>query len=107
MENTILPALQQTHVNLYVAGHDHNQQIIARDGEPLHIITGTGGAKLHAIKQGATDLVFSRVTLGFLKLNVDSNILKLGFYDDKGTAEARYGIDRSCTSGTVKCLKVM
>jgi len=105
MDSIMLPALQQVHVDLYLCGHDHNRQVIARDGEPFYFISGAGGADLYPVKTGASDLLFSKSTHGFLGLSIDKNTLKVGQYDADGVVEARYKIDRSCAQGKVNCLQ--
>jgi 3',5'-cyclic AMP phosphodiesterase CpdA len=107
MDSIILPALQQAHVDLYLCGHDHNQQVIAREGEPFYFISGAGGANLYSVKTGAPDLLFSKSEHGFLGLSIDKDTLKVGHYDADGGVEVRYKIDRSCAQGKVKCLQPM
>lgn len=105
IEETLLPALRDAQVDLYLAGHDHNQQVIARDGEPVLVVSGGGGDRIYKIGRQSPDLVFSRSTHGFAGIYADRAALKLGLYDIDGTAMAAYKIDRTCAKGQAACLQ--
>ncbi len=105
MLSIILPALQQAHVDLYLSGHDHDQQVIAREGEPLYFISGGGGKALYQVKQGASDLLFGRSGFGFTALTVDKDSLKISDHDIQGDLEVGYKMDRRCSLGARKCLQ--
>jgi tartrate-resistant acid phosphatase type 5 len=101
----LLAAMQDAHVDLYLAGHDHNQQVIARNGEPLQIIDGAGGAKTYPMKKQSPDLRFFRAAHGFVGLSMNAVNLNIDVYDTNPIAVASYKIDRKCTLGQASCLQ--
>lgn len=101
----LLAAMQDAHVDLYLAGHDHNQQVIAKDGEPLQIVDGAGGAKTYPMKKQSPDLRFFRAAHGFVGLSMNGENLNIDVYDTNPTAVASYRIDRKCTLGQASCLQ--
>lgn len=101
----LLAAMQDAHVDLYLAGHDHNQQVIAKDGEPLQIVDGAGGAKTYPMKKQSPDLRFFRAAHGFVGLSMNVENLNINVYDTNPTAVASYKIDRKCTVGQASCLQ--
>lgn len=105
IEETLLPALKETHVDLYLSGHDHNQQVIARDGEPFYVVSGGGGSRLYDIGRQSPDLKFSRAASGFVNVSVDKATLNFSIHDAGGTASASYKIDRNCSQGKASCLQ--
>jgi tartrate-resistant acid phosphatase type 5 len=104
IEDTLMTALQEAHVDLYLSGHDHNQQVIARDGEPFYFVNGGGGAGTYNMRKQSPDLKFSRSAHGFLGVNIDNKTLKVSIYDTDGKALSTYKIDRNCTQGQANCL---
>jgi hypothetical protein len=107
MEDIILPALKQSHVDLYLSGHDHNQQVITRDGEPFYFVSGGGGAGTHNIKKLSPDMQFNKTAHGFLRVNIIGKSLNIAIYDKSGTILAAYKIDRNCNQGQSSCLEKM
>lgn len=103
----ILPAMQRSGVDLYMAGHDHNQQVIAHEGEPLYVISGGGGKDLYAIRSSDAELRFSQARYGFVGVDVTAAALQLTLYDIHGKGDTRYALDRACTGGAAKCLKAL
>ena len=101
---SILPALQEAHVDLYLCGHDHTQQIIARNGEPFYVISGGGGARLTPVAEPQGDLVYSRSGHGFINAKVDKDSFSIANYDRDGTRLAEYKIARTCIYGQGACL---
>lgn len=101
----ILPAMQRAGVDLYLSGHDHDQQVIARDGEPLYVISGAGGAELYAIRDTPEELRFSRSAHGFIAVDISDTSLTVSPRDAWGKAEAHFSLDRRCTRGTARCLR--
>jgi hypothetical protein len=104
MLTSILPALQEAHVDLYLSGHDHTQQIIARNGEPFYVVSGGGGARLTAVAEAQGDLVYSRSGHGFISAKVDKDSFSIANYDRDGTQLAEYKIARTCAYGQAACL---
>ncbi len=101
----LLSAMQDAHVDVYLSGHDHNQQVIARDGEPFQIVNGAGGAKIYKLKKQSPDLRFSREGHGFVGLSMNAENLNIDVYDTNPTAVASYKIDRKCTLDQASCLQ--
>lgn len=101
----LLSAMQDAHVDVYLSGHDHNQQVIARDGEPIQIVNGAGGAKIYKLKKQSPDLRFAREDHGFVGLSMNAEKLNIDMYDTNPTAVASYKIDRKCTLGQASCLQ--
>jgi hypothetical protein len=104
MLTSLLPAMQEAHVDLYLSGHDHNQQIIARNGEPFFVVSGGGGSRLSAVAEAQGDLVYSRSGHGFISAKVDKDSFSIANYDRDGTRLAEYKIARTCSQGQAACL---
>lgn len=103
--SALLPILKKSHVDLYMAGHDHNQQLIVRDGEPYYVISGAGGKSLYPLARDQQGLLFGRSQYGFARTVVDSSRMVINFYDDDAQLAAAYGVDRSCKEFATACLK--
>lgn len=101
----IAAALKDARVDLYLAGHDHNQQVIARGDDPVYIIAGGGGAHTYEIKKNAPDLLFANAGHGFVGLHADARRLSVAMFDTAPAVRASYAIDRTCTGGPSHCLK--
>jgi tartrate-resistant acid phosphatase type 5 len=102
--SALLPALQRSNVDLFLAGHDHNQQLQLRAGEPAWVISGAGGQKLYALDKGSTDTTFAASKAGFAKLDFNATQLKLAYYDDRGNTETDYRWARDCQWMAKGCL---
>lgn len=103
----LLPALQRAHVDAYLSGHDHDQQVIARDGEPLYVISGGGGGPLNNINRKPKDLLFARSMHGFVGIDAGLKNIILTLYDINGYVESTFHLDRDCTGQVANCLKPM
>lgn len=103
--STLLPVLNKYHVDLYLAGHDHDQQLIVRDGEPYYVISGAGGMSLYDLPGREKGLLYGRSQYGFSKIVVDSSEMKISFFDEDGVIGARYAASRSCSGPASACLK--
>ena len=80
----LLPVLMRHQVDLYLSGHDHNMQVIERDGEPLYVVTGTGAKWGDAISQPFPGLLFSSISLGFTHVRVSRDQLMVELHDGDG-----------------------
>ena len=100
----LLPALQRNKVDMLLSGHDHNQQLLLRAGEPAWVISGAGGQSLYALKTPAPDSTFSTSSAGFAKLDLDANQLRLAYYNDLGGLEVGYRWVRECPWMAKGCL---
>lgn len=103
----IATALQQAEVDLYLAGHDHNQQVIAKDHEPTYVINGGGGAHTYAMRSTSPELKFARIGHGFASVHVDAHQLDISLFDTMPKAVASYTIARTCHESTPRCLQLL
>lgn len=101
---TLLPALQRNKVDIFLAGHDHNQQLLLRAAEPAWVVSGAGGQKLYAVGAGAQDTPFATARAGFSKLDMSASQLRLTYYDDRGNPETGYRWVRECQWMAKGCL---
>lgn len=93
---SLLPVLQRNRVDLFLAGHDHNQQLILRPGEPAWVISGAGGQKLYTLGAARDDARFAASRAGFAKLDFSASGLRLSYYDESSHLEQRYQWARDC-----------
>jgi len=105
VNSALLSAMQAANVDLYIAAHDHNQQLIVRKGEPVQIVSGGGGGKLYAIKPGEPDLRFAASEHGFVRIALDATGVDVSYLDSGDHLQAAFHMDRNCTSGVENCLK--
>ena len=78
----LVPVLKQFHVDAYLSGHDHNQQLIVKDQEPAFIVSGTGGKHGDPLSSNfEPDLAFSNHEAGFVYTSVDQDSLNIEFYN--------------------------
>ncbi|MDR2186945.1 MAG: metallophosphoesterase [Azonexus sp.] len=102
---SIAAALKDAGVDLYLSGHDHNQQLIAADGDPLYLISGGGGGSLYKIRQTSPELRFAREGHGFVSIHADAASLSIDLLDKAPRVLAAYRIARACADGPAACLK--
>ncbi|MEB0044145.1 MULTISPECIES: metallophosphoesterase [unclassified Pseudomonas] len=100
----LLPALERNKVDVYLAGHDHNQQLLLRAAEPAWVISGAGGQKLNATRAGSLGTSFATSRAGFAKLDLSVSQLRLAYYDDQGNQETSYRWARDCQWMAQGCL---
>lgn len=100
----LLPVMKEVGVHAYVSGHDHDQQAIATDGEPLYIISGGGGKSLHEIARSGEALKFGAAQYGFVKITVDTDALAVEFFDDSAQLSYQLGLARPCKIDERPCL---
>ncbi|WP_223463569.1 MULTISPECIES: metallophosphoesterase [unclassified Pseudomonas] len=100
----LLPVLQRNHVDLLLSGHDHNQQLLLRAGEPAWVISGAGGKRLSALQTPTPDSTFTDSRAGFAKLDLSATQLRLGYYNDRGDLESGYRWTRDCQWMAKGCL---
>jgi tartrate-resistant acid phosphatase type 5 len=102
--NLLLPALERNKVDVFLAGHDHNQQLLLRAAEPAWVVSGAGGQKLYALGAAGLDTSFATAHAGFAKLDLSPSLLRLNYYDDRGNLETGYRWDRDCQWMAKGCL---
>jgi 3',5'-cyclic AMP phosphodiesterase CpdA len=100
----LLPVLQRNHVDLLLSGHDHNQQLLLRAGEPAWVISGAGGQKLDVLQTPTPNSTFTASRAGFAKLDLSATQLRLGYYNDRGYLESGYRWARDCQWMAKGCL---
>ncbi|WP_256676131.1 metallophosphoesterase [Pseudomonas sp. SCB32] len=102
----LLPAMQRSGVDIYLSGHEHNQQVLVRPGEPAWLISGGGGQSIDGFKpQAATDdTPFAVARPGFARLAFTPERLQLAYYDADGSQEQRFLWARACPWMAQGCL---
>jgi hypothetical protein len=81
MVKQLLPILKTHHVDVYLAGHDHDLQYFEQDG--IHfVIAGGGGKNVRGVT--ARRARFAKPTNGFLELTATARKLTLRLRDRKG-----------------------
>ncbi|WP_448680506.1 metallophosphoesterase [Pseudomonas nicosulfuronedens] len=103
----LLPAMQHSGVDLYLSGHEHNQEVIVRPGEPAWLVSGGGGQTLDGIRPGtpADGTLFSAEQHGFARLAFTGDGLQLAYYDPQGNREQGFRWARACQGTAQICLK--
>lgn len=103
----LLPAMQRSGVDIYLAGHEHNQQVILRPGEPAWLISGGGGQTIDPLKpvEPTPDTPFAVSRPGFARLAFTPERLQLAYYDEDGRKEQRFLWARACPWMAQGCLR--
>ncbi|WP_286763586.1 MULTISPECIES: metallophosphoesterase [Rhodopirellula] len=73
------PVFEEFGVDVYLAGHDHDLQLLQFDAGWLQVVSGAG-SKLRSTSW-IDETVFAEATAGFCWLLVDENGLSLSYYD--------------------------
>ncbi|MDR2875281.1 MAG: metallophosphoesterase [Methylobacillus sp.] len=103
----IAAALMDAHVDLYLSGHDHNQQLIARGNEPVYVINGAGGAETYEMRGKSPDLKFARSDYGFARVYADAKSLEVNFFDTQPHLLSSFVLLRACVDRPSACLKAV
>ncbi|MCP1626857.1 metallophosphoesterase [Pseudomonas nitroreducens] len=103
----LLPAMQRSGVDLYLSGHEHNQEVVVRPGEPAWLVSGGGGQSLDGLRSGAPaeDTLFAAEQHGFARLAFTAQGLRLTYYDPEGRREQGFLWARDCPWMAEGCLK--
>lgn len=93
------PLLRDYKVDLYMAGHDHDLQVLQLEGEPTtHVLSGAGGADLYVLKRDGLDRgPYAQEVHGFTHLTVTANQLQVRHLDADGRFLFGIGRDRAAT----------
>ncbi len=84
LKKTLEPVLIQHHVDLYLAGHDHDYERFKPTGGVQHIVSGGGGAYLRDIdNQLPNSLLYLKVH-HYLSFELKGELLKLKVIDKTG-----------------------
>ena len=89
------------HVDLYIAGHDHNLQWlqpVATCGRTHFIVSGGGGAGLYELP-GTNAAVFQASSLGFWWLRIQGDMLTAVAYDGDGNLLFEGTLERPTVKG--------
>ena len=100
----LLPVLKQYQVDFYMAAHDHDEQVIAQDGEPYYLISGGGGQKLYHVPAPHDGLLYSDSSYGFVKMDAESSAITITYYDTSARAKVKYTLQRNCEGTASACL---
>lgn len=100
----LLPVLQRNKVDVFLSGHNHNQQLLLRAGEPAWVISGAGGQKLDNLSISPEQSTFAASRAGFAKLDFNADQLRLAYYNDRGDLESDYRWARNCPWMAKGCL---
>lgn len=107
LAKSLLPALQESKVDVYFSGHDHNQQLIIKDNEPLYVINGAGGKNLYAQQINSEQLGFFNKNYGFVSLKANANQLEIDFFDDQAKRVSSHEVARECGNLSAHCIKAI
>jgi hypothetical protein len=110
--DALLTALKDSGVDIYLAAHEHNQQLIVRAGEPAWLTSGGGGndldnttAKASHTPEAKPGLLFAEQRHGFARLAFSPERLQVGYYDAEGVRELPFVWERSCSQAAQACLQ--
>ncbi len=80
------PLMSKYKVDLYMAGHDHDLQVLQFAGEPVtHFLSGGGGADLYILQKDGLDRgPYAQEVHGFSHLSVSPRELKVQHLDADG-----------------------
>ncbi|MBF0357992.1 MAG: metallophosphoesterase [Magnetococcales bacterium] len=84
MHSQILPAMHESKIDLYLAGHDHNLQLISMPDAPYQVVSGGGGKSLYDIKSHDIEVEFASVTYGFVKVALSMHDMEITFFNYLG-----------------------
>lgn len=108
----LLPAMQQSAVDIYLSAHEHNQQVILHPGEPAWLISGGGGNELDTTRARAqppkspdSHVMLAERRHGFARLAFTSGQAQVVYYDADGGQEHPFTWARSCTGMAEGCLQ--
>ena len=90
------PLLKEHKVDLYMAGHDHDLQMLQLEGEPTtYVLSGAGGADLYVLQRDGLDRgPYAQEVHGFSHLSVTAQTLEVRHLDADG--RFLFGIGRDC-----------
>ena len=91
------PLLREHKVDLYMAGHDHDLQMLQLEGEPTtHVLSGAGGADLYVLQRDGLDRgPYAQEVHGFSHLSVTAQSLEVRHLDADGRFLFGIGRDRA------------
>jgi tartrate-resistant acid phosphatase type 5 len=80
------PLFRKYHVDLYMAGHDHDMQHLEFDGHPTsHFLSGGAGADLYTLKIDPSQRgPYAKTVYGFSHISVSERLMTLRHLDQNG-----------------------
>jgi len=80
------PLFRKYHVDLYMAGHDHDLQHLEFEGHPTsHFLSGSGGADLYSLKIAPSQRgPYAQKVYGFSHISVTAGQMTLRHLDQNG-----------------------
>ena len=81
-------------VDIYLSGHDHNQQLIWQENEPLYLISGNGGKRGYEIQCNHPSLLYCNEGNGFSMLTFTADSLTIELYDQGAGVAASFTFPR-------------
>ena len=82
----LVPALEDVHADLYIAGHDHHLELI-RGRSMLHLISGAGSSPIPPIRLRARTVFPAEIRLeriGFAVVEISRDAIRVRMYDGDG-----------------------
>jgi tartrate-resistant acid phosphatase type 5 len=80
LREVLTPVFKETHVDVYLAGHDHDMEHLRKDGVD-YVICGASGAELRKTGRIQPESIFHATTYGFAEFTIDEERLTLRFFD--------------------------
>jgi tartrate-resistant acid phosphatase type 5 len=105
LQSLVLPLLQENKVDFYLSAHDHNRQVIVRDGEPYYLISGGGGENVYSVAGLQKGLLYAEAKTGFAKLTLDARQMEIAYYGDDTNLAAKFSVQRACADTASACIK--
>mmetsp|Transcript_31229 Transcript_31229/g.56862 ORF Transcript_31229/g.56862 Transcript_31229/m.56862 type:complete len:257 (+) Transcript_31229:1-771(+) len=84
LRETLLPMLRHYGADAYIAGHDHNQQLLLEDGGPTHIVSGAASKLRTWIDKKHPFLRFADVSHGFISMRLNKSHLSSSWLNQSG-----------------------
>ncbi|HEX8617341.1 MAG TPA: metallophosphoesterase [Thermoanaerobaculia bacterium] len=82
---TLIPALREARVDLFIAGHDHHVELLR--GRMAHLISGAGSSPVPPIKLRTTTVLPDQIRLeriGFAVVELTAKSIRVRVYDANG-----------------------
>lgn len=95
---SLLPLLEEKHVDLYINGHDHALELIKRADSPIPLLTSGAGSKCYWPQTNPIPekgLLFDHNGQGFVSVEVSPTRLRLDFHDLRGSVLYSHPLSKS------------
>jgi tartrate-resistant acid phosphatase type 5 len=84
MKRLIEGKLEQHHVHVYFAGHDHSLQSLQRNGSRVYHVISGGGSERTPVKKDLPISRFAKESTGFMLVAQSEDVMKVHFIDSNG-----------------------